>query len=160
MQWEFVASTRPNIAPTANPNIQTSFEYMANTIIASMSHKQLWTCLNPKCLELGYGRSKSNEAWADSGEDYLCDCGSRKVFCKYEKEEKASIEDLQYELKKKVKEELNRYSHFYKKYYNVDMTLRHEHVSTVWNKIFYISDVDFTLDLINSKNENNYVKKN
>ena len=133
---------------------------MANTIIASMSHKQLWTCLNPKCLELGYGRSKSNEAWVDRGEDYLCDCGTRRTFCKYENEEKAPIEDLQYELKEKVKEELDKYSNYYKNYYNVDMTLRHEHVSTVWNKIFYISDVDFTLDLINSKNESNYVKKN
>ena len=133
---------------------------MANTIIASMSHKQLWTCLNPKCLELGYGRSKSNEAWVDSGEDYLCDCGTRRTFCKYENEEKAPIEDLQYELKEKVKEELDKYSNYYKNYYNVDMTLRHEHVSTVWNKIFYISDVDFTLDLINSKNESNYVRKN
>ena len=132
---------------------------MANTIIASMSHKQLWACLNPKCLELGYGRSKSSEVWADRGEDFLCDCGSRKIFCKYEKEDKAPIEDLQYELKEKVKEELDKYSNYYKKYYNVDMTLRHEHVITVWNKIFYISEVDVALELIKYANENNHVKK-
>jgi len=145
--------------PISNPNIQASFKYMANTIIATMSHKQLWTCLNPKCLDLGFGRSRSTDSWADREEDYLCDCGTRRAFCRYEKEEKASIEYLQSMLKEKVKEELDRYSDFYKKYYNVDMTLRHEHVSSVWNKIFYISDVDFTTDLINFKKENGYVKK-
>ena len=145
--------------PISNPNIQTSFEYMANTIIASMSHKQLWTCLNPKCLELGFGRSRSVEAWADREEDYLCDCGTRRAFCRYEKEEKAPIEDLRSRLKEKVKKELDSYSDFYNQSYIVDMTLRHEHVSSVWNKIFYISDVDFTIDLINFKKENGYVKK-
>lgn len=143
-----------------NPNIQVAFEYMANTTIATMTHKQLWTCLNPECLELGYGRSRTNEAWADRGEDFLCDCGSRKMFCKYENEDKAPIEDLQYKLKEKVKDELNRYSNFYKEYYNVDVSLRQEHISTIWNKIFYISETDFALELIKLKNENNYVKKN
>ena len=69
------------------------------------------------------------------------------------------MEDLRSRLKEKVKKELDSYSDFYKQYYNVDMTLRHEHVSSVWNKIFYISDVDFTIDLINFKKENGYVKK-
>ena len=62
-------------------------------------------------------------------------------------------------LKEKVKEELDRYSDFYKKYYNADVTLRQEHVGSLWNKIFYISDVEFTTDLIKFKKENGYVRK-
>jgi len=148
------------VSIVSNPNIQISFEYMANTIIAAMSHKQLWTCLNPECLELGFGRSKTSEVWADREKDYLCDCGTRRLFCKYKKEKKAPIEDLQGKLKSKVKEELVRYSDSYKRYYGVDVTLRQEHVGHLWNKIFYISDVDFTIDLLELKKRNNHVKEN
>jgi hypothetical protein len=144
--------------PISNPNIQVSFEYMAHTTITTMTHKQLWSCLNPKCLELGYGRSKSNAFMMPDGrEDFLCECGTTRNFCKYDRENKEPIENLQTKMKDRVKEELNRYSNFYNKYYGVDVTLRQEHVSSLWNKIFFMSDVDFTLELIKSKKENNYV---
>ena len=49
----------------SNPNIQTAFEYLADTVIASMSHKQLWVCLNTTCIEHGRGTNWSPDPASD-----------------------------------------------------------------------------------------------
>ena len=136
----------------ANPNIQLSFEYLANTVIASMSHKQLWVCLNKSCMEHGLGRNWTPDPSWDRGEFYLCECGSRRMFCKYNEEEEIPIEGLRDDVKKLLLKELDRYGDTYKRMYGVDVTLRQEHVSTIWNKVFRMTDTDFTLELIGEKN--------
>ena len=135
----------------ANPNIQISFEYLADTVIASMSHKQLWVCLNKSCMEHGLGRNWTPDPSWDRGEFYLCECGSRRTFCKYNEEEEIPIKGLRDDMKKLLLKELDRYSDTYKRLYDVDVTLRQEHISTIWNKVFCMTDTDFTLELIGEK---------
>ena len=120
----------------SNPNIQTAFEYLADTVIASMSHKQLWVCLNKSCIEHGLGKNWSPDPAWERDVSYFCECGSRRIFCKYNNEENVPIEELRDKLKKLLKEELFQYNSVYKRLYDVDVTLRHEHIATIWIKIF------------------------
>ena len=135
----------------ANPNIQISFEYLADTVIASMSHKQLWVCLNRSCMEHGLGRNWTPDPSWDREEFYLCECGRRRMFCKYNEEEEIPIEGLRDDVKKLLLKELDRYSDTYKRMYGFDVTLRQEHISTIWNKVFRMTDTDLTLKLIEEK---------
>lgn len=138
----------------SNPNIQTAFEYLADTVIASMSHKQLWVCLNKSCIEHGLGKNWSPDPTWERDISYFCECGSRRIFCKYNNEENIPIEELRDKLKKLLKEELFQYNSVYKRLYDVDVTLRQEHIATIWKKIFCMTDTDFTLELIGERKNN------
>ena len=72
----------------SNPNIQISFEYMANTTIANMNHKQLWTSLNQECSEpIGHSNYRDITPWADSGRNInFCDCEHNRKMCRYQKD--------------------------------------------------------------------------
>ena len=138
----------------SNPNIQTAFEYLADTVIASMSHKQLWVCLNTTCIEHGRGTNWSPDPASDRDIAFFCECNNRRVFCKYNNEEDVPIEELRDGVMKLLQKELFQYKSVYKRLYGVDVTLRHEHISTIWNKVFCMSDTDFTLDLIEQRKDN------
>ena len=56
-------------------------------------------------------------------------------------------------MRQRVKDTLNKYSDFYETYYGLEVTLRYEHINSLWNKIFSMSDVDFTLELVRTKKE-------
>ena len=139
----------------SNPNIQISFEYMANTTIANMNHKQLWTSLNQECSEpIGHSNYRDITPWADSGRNInFWDCDHNRKMCKYQEDKKVPIEKLQHMMRQRVKDMLNKYSDFYETYYGLEVTLRYEHINSLWNKIFSMSDVDFTLELVRTKKE-------
>ena len=139
----------------SNPNIQISFEYMANTTIANMNHKQLWTSLNQECSEpIGHSNYRDITPWADSGRNInFCDCEHNRKMCRYQEDKKIPIEKLQHMMRERVKDMLNKYSDFYETYYGLEVTLRYEHINSLWNKIFSMSDVDFTLELVRTKKE-------
>ena len=135
----------------SNPNIQNAFEYMADTVIASMSHKQLWVCLNTNCIEHGRGTNWTPDPASDRDIAFFCECGTRRIFCKYNNEENIPIEELRDGVKHLLQKELLQYKSVYKRLYGVDVTLRHEHISTIWNKVFFMSDTDFTLELLEKR---------
>ena len=139
----------------SNPNIQISFEYMANTTIANMNHKQLWTSLNQECSEpIGHSNYRDITPWVDSGRNInFCDCEHNRKMCRYQEDKKIPIEKLQHMMRERVKNMLNKYSDFYELYYGLEVTLRHEHITILWNKIFSMSDIDFTLELVRTKKE-------
>ena len=139
----------------SNPNIQISFEYMANTTIANMNHKQLWTSLNQECSEpIGHSNYRDITPWADSGRNInFCDCEHNRKMCRYQKYKSITIKKLQHMMRQRVKDTLNKYSDFYETYYGLEVTLRYEHINSLWNKIFSMSDVDFTLELVRTKKE-------
>ena len=139
----------------SNPNIQVAFEYMANNTIAGMTHKQLWTSLNQDCSEnLGNSNHRDITPWVDTGKNInFCKCDENKELCMYQEDKDIPIEKLQYLMRQQVKDTLNKYSDFYELYYGLEVTLRHEHITILWNKIFSMSDIDFTLELVRTKKE-------
>ena len=95
----------------SNPNIQISFEYMANTTIANMNHKQLWTSLNQECSEpIGHSNYRDITPWADSGRNInFCDCEHNRKMCRYQKDKSIPIKKLQHMMRQRVKDTLNKY---------------------------------------------------